>query len=167
MQLRKWFQNWDLNKLSIKTPILNMEWTPETADQDAAWDMYVELLTRITTQPLDDKDGVEQTALSSVHALFGLTREVIKSHGRDCAGFARVAIIILNQVIRPFTAKWHRLSEAGAFGDSAHCLAFRNELRDLQEELREYTRMLGRIAEVEDLSELQGQSTRVEYKLKR
>ncbi|MFR5916082.1 MAG: hypothetical protein ACLUGJ_14190 [Blautia wexlerae] len=28
--------------------------------------MYVELITRITTQPLDDADGDEETALNSV-----------------------------------------------------------------------------------------------------
>ena len=46
-----------------------------------------------------------------------------------------MAIIILNQVIRPFTAKWHRLSEAGAFSEAAYCLEFRDELRDLQDRL--------------------------------
>jgi hypothetical protein len=36
-----------------------MEWKPSDPDKAAARDLYVELLTRITTQPLPDEDGVE------------------------------------------------------------------------------------------------------------
>ena len=32
--------------------------------------------------------------------------------------FAKLTIPVLNQIIRPFTAKWHRLSLAGAFEDA-------------------------------------------------
>ncbi len=74
--------------------------------KEAAWDLYVELLTRITTQPLPDEDGVEQTALDSIYALFGITRETLKAHGRSCIQFAKIAIVVLEQVVRPFTAKW-------------------------------------------------------------
>lgn len=52
----------------------------------------VELLTCITTQPLPDEDGVEQTALDSIHALFGLTRQTLKDHGRSCIQLARIAV---------------------------------------------------------------------------
>lgn len=152
MKLQKWFETWELTGLSIKLPILEMEWSPADADKDAAWDMYVELLTRIGSQPLDDRAGVEKTALESIYRLFGLTRETIKAHGRDCIGFTRVAVIILNQVIRPFTAKWHRLSEQGAFDDPARCAEFREELRALRNKLVNYTGMLAEIAGVEDLS---------------
>lgn len=37
MKLAKWFENWDLTGLKIKTPILEMEWAPQEADKDAAW----------------------------------------------------------------------------------------------------------------------------------
>jgi len=47
MKLAKLFENWDLKKLSIKTGVLNLEWEPAEADRDAAWDMYIELLTRL------------------------------------------------------------------------------------------------------------------------
>ncbi len=39
---------------------LERDWAPQEADKDAAWDMYVELLTRITTQPLSGEDGLEK-----------------------------------------------------------------------------------------------------------
>ena len=115
MKWREWLENWSLTSLKIKLYFLDAEWSPRDADRDAAWELYIELLTRITTQPLEREHGVEATALASVHALFGLTREVIKRHGRQCQEFTKLAIVVLNQVVRPFTAKWHRLSQQGAF----------------------------------------------------
>lgn len=109
-----------------------MEWKPQDEDKNAAWELYIELLTRITTQPLDDSHGDEETALKSIHSIFPLTREVIKENGRHCIEFTKIAIVVLNQVIRPFTAKWHRMSVQGAFSDSESCQEFRKELAELQ-----------------------------------
>ena len=128
---------------------------PQEADKDAAWDLYVELLTRITTQPLPKEHGDEQTALDSVFALFKITREVLKQHGRDAEEFSKIAIVVLNQVIRPFTAKWHKESIAGAFDDKEKCNEFRDELEQLQRLLVLYTRMLSDMAGVEDLTKLE------------
>jgi len=154
MQIQDLFTRWNLTNLKLKTPILEMEWEPSTADKEAAWDMYVELLTRVTTQPLPDDAGVEQTALDSVYALFGLTRGILKQHGRSCIEFTKIAIIILNQVVRPFTAKWHLLSKQGAFDDSSKRVEFRQDLRHLQKNLQNYARLLADIADVEDLTSL-------------
>ena len=142
--------------LKIKTPFLEMQWNPKDADKIAAWQLYIELLTRISTQPLSNTDGDEQTALSSIYSLFSTTREVIKQNGHDCLEFTKIAIIVLNQIIRPFTAKWHKLSLQGAFDDPAMCSQFRSELAILQRSLKNYTGMLGQMAGVEeDLTELQ------------
>jgi hypothetical protein len=62
---------------------------------------------------------------------------------------------VLNQIIRPFTAKWHRLSLKGAFGDSERCREFRADLSELQPKLRDYARALAAMADVEDLTVLQ------------
>ncbi len=132
-----------------------MDWSPNTSDQDAAWELYIELLTRISTQHLQPEHGDEKTALDSIHALFDLTRKILKDHSRDCQAFAKIAIPVLNQIVRPFTAKWHRLYLAGAFSDESQCTSFRSELGDLQQVLRKYTRMLGAMAGVEDLSQLE------------
>lgn len=155
MRLQDLFEKWNLTSLKVKTPVMEMEWQPSDPDKDAAWDLYIELLTRITTQPLSDEDGVEKTALDSVYALFALTRETLKTHGRSCIHFTRIAVIVLNQVIRPFTAKWHRLSERGAFEDPGHCDTFRQELRELQVDLLNYTKLLSDLADVEDLTEIE------------
>ena len=155
MQLKKWFENWNITGLKIKTPVLEMDWSPKDSDKDAAWDMYIELLTRITTQPLSDTDGLEKTALESIYSIFGITRGIIKQHGRDCEGFARIAIVILNQIIRPFTARWHKLSSDGAFNDIERCKTFREELKELQAKLTNYSKMLAEIANVEDLTQME------------
>jgi hypothetical protein len=155
MKWKKWLENWDMTSLKIKTPFLDMEFKPQEADKAAAWDLYVELLTRITTQPLPKEHGDEQTALNSVFALFALTRDVLKKHGRDAEEFSKIAIVVLNQVIRPFTAKWHKLSIEGAFEDKKRCDEFRNELKKLQLVLSVYTQMLADMAGVEDLTKLE------------
>jgi hypothetical protein len=155
MKFYNWLERWNMSSLKVKTPVAEMEWKPQDADRKAAWDMYVEMLTRITTQPLSDDDGIEKTALESVYNLFGITRAILKHHGRECSEFAKLAIIILNQVIRPFTARWHKLSNEGAFDDPASCRLFKEELRVLQQKLFRYTQMLADIAEVEDLTSIE------------
>jgi hypothetical protein len=152
---KEWLDKWSMTGLSISTGFLNTEWEPKDRDRDAAWELYVELLTRITTQYLQPDHGDEKTALDSIHALFGLTRETLKRQGRHCDEFAKIAIVVLNQVVRPFTAKWHKESLAGAFDDSARCQEFRDELSTLQKQLSRYTKMLADMANVEDLTELE------------
>ncbi len=152
MKFINWLESWNMTSLKIKTPIADMEWKPQEKDKEAAWDMYVELLTRITTQPLPDEHGSEISALESIHKLFDITRTILKSHGRGCNEFAKLAIIILNQIIRPFTSKWHKLSQENAFDDPNHCSTFRQELKTIQNNLLTYTKMLADIADVEDLS---------------
>jgi len=155
MKWRDWLAEWGLDSLKINLQFLEMEWKPKDADRNAAWDLYIELLTRITTQPLPREHGDEQTALESVHKLFELTRDILHKHGPGCGEFAKVAIPVLNQIIRPFTAKWHRLCIAGAFKKPARCKEFREELEALQAKLQRYTQALAKMANVEDLTKLE------------
>ena len=154
MQLKKLLEKWDLTSLKIKAPFLEMEWEPKDEDKSAAWDLYVELITRVATQHLDAAEGDEAAALDSIHDLFALTRSTIKSNGRYCINFTRIAVVMLNQKIRPFTAKWHPLMLAGGL-DKSGKTRFRAELRDLQTDLRNYTRLLAELADVEDLTDLE------------
>lgn len=155
MKWRKWLENWDMTSLKISAGFLDMEWKPQDEDKAAAWALYIELLTRITTQELPDEDGDEKAALASVYALFPLTRDIIKTNGRHCIEFTKIAIVVLNQIVRPFTAKWHRKSLAGAFDNPAESRQFRRELTVLQGKLRQYTKMLADMAGVEDLTALE------------
>lgn len=159
MKWKKWLENWDMTSLKIKSSFLEMEWKPQDEDKSAAWDLYIELLTRIATQPLDEKHGDEKTALDSIHSLFAITRQVLKNNTRHCTEFTKIAIVVLNQVIRPFTAKWHPLSLQGAFSDSERKTEFRGELANLQVLLKKYTKMLADMAGVEDLTNLEESET--------
>lgn len=153
MQLRKLLEKWDLTSLRFTTPFLEMEWEPKDEDKNAAWELYVELITRVSTQRLLPEEGDEAAALKSIHDLFGLTRETIKRHGRYSINFTRIAVVVLNQKVRPFTAKWHRQMLAGPLAD-ADRQAFRAELADLQTDLRNYSKLLADLADVEDLTDL-------------
>ena len=153
MKWKKWLENWDMTSLKIKTSFLEMDWQPREADKDAAWELYIELLTRITTQNLEDTYGDEKTALTSVFEIFELTREIIKKYKRDCIEFSKIAIVILNQKIRPFTAKWHSISITEGFNDT-NSKEFRTDLKELQVILIVYTQMLGDMAGIEEVDDL-------------
>ena len=155
MKWKKWIENWDMTSLKINAIFLEMEWNPSEPDKKAAWDLYIELLTRITTQKIDDGHGDERTALTSIYSLFSTTRDIIKDNGKDCIEFTKIAIVVLNQVIRPFTAKWHGIAVSGGFENSDTCSNFRQELNELQIKLHIYTQMLAQMAGVEDLTGLE------------
>lgn len=155
MYLGTLLRNFQLEKVRLNLNIVQLEISFSEADKGAAWDLYVEMLTRIVTQPLPTEAGDEKTALDSVYSLFSTTREILRLRGRNAIQFSKVAIPVLNQIVRPFTAKWHRESLAGAFDDPAKCVEFRGDLVKLQADLRNYNRMLAEIAGVEDLTDLE------------
>lgn len=155
MKLGEFFTHFHLDKVRFNVPFASVEVSFEESDKDAAWELYVEMLTRIVTQPLPTEAGDEKTALDSIYSLFPITREVLRRRGRGTIQFAKVAIPVLNQIARPFTAKWHKESLAGAFDDLDKRREFREELAFLQDELRNYNRMLAQIAGVEDLTDLE------------
>lgn len=157
MKWSEWLEKWGMTSLKVKTSFLDIEWKPQDNDKNAAWDLYIELLTRITTQPLPQNSGDEITALKSVYSIFSLTRRIIKKHGRSCIEFTKIAIIVLNQKIRPFTAKWHKLSVHDAFNDIEKCKEFRKELFILQKVLKIYTQMLADMAGVENLVDIENE----------
>ncbi|MEM1178348.1 MAG: hypothetical protein AAGM22_08395 [Acidobacteriota bacterium] len=152
MKIGDLLEKWNLTALRVKTPILELDWSPGDVDKDAAWDLYVELLTRVATQPIATGEGVEKSALESVAQLFPLTRETLKHHGRQAVGFSRIAIVVLNQIVRPFAAERHLLSERGAFEEEKERARFRSDLAGLQRQLRNYTGLLADLAGVENLT---------------
>jgi hypothetical protein len=154
VQLKKLLEKWDLTSLKITTPFLEMEWEPRDEDKSAAWDLYVELITRAATQHLDPEEGDEAAALKSNHELISLTGATIKANGRYCINFTRIAVVVLNQKVRPFTAKWHARVLASPLDGEAR-QQFRAELRELQTDLRNHTRLLAELADVEDLTNLE------------
>jgi hypothetical protein len=90
-------------------------WEPDESQQAAAWEMYVELITRVATVELRTREGLLREALTSCYSLFPTTRDILRRHGPPVArvrgqgsySFGHLAIIILNDVVRPVLAKWH------------------------------------------------------------
>ena len=110
------------------------------ADRSAAWEMWIELDTRITTQPLNEEDGVDESALTSIYQLFQIHRELSKRHGPNCKGYYQLAKGYFENDIRPFTAKWHKhLSDDNS-------TEFRATLTVLQLQLNEFKDTLEEIA---------------------
>ncbi len=153
VNLGKFLKKYRLEKIKINMAAVSAELTFDRADEEAAWELYVEMLTRIIIQPLPSEDGDEKAALDSVYSLFPTTREILRRHGRKALQFSKIAIPVLNQVVRPFTAKWHRKCMAEDFFEDSKRKEFRRELENLQRELQKYNRMLADIANVEDLTD--------------
>lgn len=152
----KWIEKltkWNLTSLKINIKFAEMEFVYTVADEKAAWEMYVEIITRVLSRTLIFEVGDERTALQSVYSLFQTTRNLLKLYGREGQTFAKLAVIILNQIIRPFTTKWHNNFIDGFISEEQR-KDFRNELNILQNELKKYARALAEIANVEDISEI-------------
>ena len=149
------FKRFKITNINLSTEAAGLEISYTNWDSEAAWLLYVELLTRITTQGLNEGVGVEKTALESVYNIFPITRDILKYYGKNAMNFTKIAIVILNQKVRPFIAKWHLLSEQDAFERLDRCQEFRNELELLRKDLASYARLLAEMANVEDLTHLE------------
>ncbi len=90
-------------------------WVPSDEERTAAWEMYVELVTRSSVVELKPDEGLLREVLTSLYSLFDTTRVILRSHGPAVAtaqdggvvSFGHLAVSILNQVIRPLLATWH------------------------------------------------------------
>lgn len=133
-------------------------------DEDArlvAWRLYVEVSTRVSTQPLADDTGLIREAMDSLHALFRTTREALK-HSRPSAqqpvgrqSVEHFAIRMLNHELRPFLSKWHPLlreyerahpgGPEAAWPANAQC---RRELERVSREVMKYALGFAELARV-------------------
>lgn len=107
-------------QVSVKLSIplfgeINGVWEPDDAERRAAWELYVELITRVTVVDLKPNEGLLREALSSVYTLFGSTRDILRRYGPDVAprrkrgslSFGSLSVAVLNGTLRPFLARWH------------------------------------------------------------
>ncbi len=135
--------------IRISPELGDSSWDPTDKDREAAWILYTELRTRITTQPLHYRSGDEETALKSLYDLFDLTRKTIEDKGPECRHFATIAIQVLNTHIRPLTAKWHKKKIAGRLQNDDDRREFRQELQTVRVRLVEFCRLLANLAEAD------------------
>ena len=155
MNLIDLFKSVQLDGVRLNAGIASANFSFQQIDRNMAWELYVEMLTRIVTQRLPCESGDEESALNSTYNLFPITREILRRRGTKAIHSSKIAIVVLNQIVRPFTTKWHRESLSGAFKKKSKRQEFRKELEVLQENLRKYSRLLAKIAAVEDLTDLE------------
>jgi hypothetical protein len=106
-----------LKKVSFNLPfgIGGAEWETDPTQRKAAWSLYIELVTRISVQPLQSEQGLLRESLNSLYSLFATTRQILKESGPS-VGASRnsvggIAIAVLNNGLRPFLCKWHPILE--------------------------------------------------------
>lgn len=120
---------------------------PDITEQDRkpARLLWTELETRIATQRLHYRSGDEETADKSLYDLFKQTRALMAEHW-EAVAFATAAIYVLNDILRPNTARWHRWIVDGKFADERLRRQFRYELQLLQPRLIAFRDLLGLMA---------------------
>lgn len=160
--------------IGVRLPFFEVgtTWVPNDAERDAAWALLVEMVTRTAVAPLRRNEGVLREALDSIHSLFAVTREVLRSHGPEVArdkgdgnpSLATVAAVILNGVIRPMLSTWHpRLADYEAkrppgTGVPAwerkweHYEELRQALNDTRQLIRNYVEVLGDAAQATEFA---------------
>ena len=162
--------------VDVKLSLLDMfevtgTWEADETQQLAAWEIYVELVTRIAVVELGAGEGVLREALSSLHALFDITRGVLRKGGPDTArpqkkgalSLGMIAVDVLNRVLRPFLARWHPLlldweaqrptgkSPAQHEAEWSRSGEMRADLQRVQRVMLDYADLLGTAAGVPSL----------------
>lgn len=134
-------------EVGLNLGVVNLKgsWEPDDNERLAAWEMYVELVTRISVAELRPGEGLLREALSSLYSLFDTTRMILREHGPGIAqpkggdnlSFGHLAVAVLNVVLRPVLAKWHPLLLDYEHGREASYSLLEHEQRwDKYEELR-------------------------------
>ena len=150
------------------------DWAPDTRERDAAWEMYIELITRIGVVDLAPTEGLVREALTSLYSLFATTRDILRRYGPGIArpgegstvSFGHLAVSVLNHALRPMLATWHplledhecRRPEQVSRLEWERSWARHAEIRDALDEvgrtLLAYAGLLGKVCEAKDLLKL-------------
>jgi hypothetical protein len=134
--------------------VLQGVWNPNSAEQAGAWDIVVELVTRISVVGLSADEGRLDSALASYAAIFGVGRAALQRHGPTVAeerrgelSLATIVAHLLNRVIRPVTAWWHpRVSQL----DDEQSAKLRATLAELSRLTTEYAKVLAQSCEAKE-----------------
>jgi hypothetical protein len=134
--------------------------------QHIAWQLFVEAVTRISSQPLGLESGLLREAMTSLYGLFGITRDILKrtqpsqDTGKDPT-VEHLAIAMLNVELRPFLSRWHPSLRSweishpadgeATWAENAECRA---DLAIIQKRLVEYVLGFGRLAGVPNTDQI-------------
>jgi hypothetical protein len=161
--LQRYWRMVQLTEVKITVPqVSELTFVVNNDARQVAWKLYIETVTRVTTQPLVNEDGFLREALTSLYRLFATTRDILKASRPSVpvSGGPTVeylAVTMLNLELRPFLSKWHpRLREyekahpdnrESAWPGNAAC---RGELHVVQAHLVEFALGFARLAGVRD-----------------
>ena len=125
-----------LAECEVSIFFLTLKLKTSQKEKSAAWSLFVQLTTRVTTQKLEESSGIEKAALDSLYEFFKISRDLLAENGRLAEDFSVLTVFALNKILRPFLSKWHRKSEQDkCFESIKECENFRRELKELQKEL--------------------------------
>jgi hypothetical protein len=122
--LQQYWRTAQLTEIKITVPkVSELTFVVNNDARQVAWKLYVEVVTRISTQPLADEEGFIREALTSLYGLFGTTRDTLKASRPSVSvsgeqTVEHLAVTMLNNELRPFLSKWHprlREFEKGVF----------------------------------------------------
>lgn len=139
--------------------MFGMSELPTTTERErlAAFDLQVELVTRVGVQQLGSGTGSLREALTSLRSIFDTTRAVFHGYGPTASAVRRPAEDLLT-VLRPFLESWHPRLSAHEYRRPAEISAFeheqawsdaplmRQEMANLSMPLRGVVSELGRIS---------------------
>lgn len=166
----------DTLKVDLKLPGLSIAgvWKYDEKEKAAAWELYVELVTRVSITKLDGTEGSLREALSSLYSLFATARSILKNYGPSVAkskgtdglSFGYLTLCLLNTVLRPLLSNWHprlgdwEASKADNVSAFVHERGWKHnkELRDDLEKsriiLRDYGLLLEQVSGIPSLIEI-------------
>ena len=153
-------------KLSVGLPfgLGQLEFVPDETQQHAAWELYIELSTRVAIHPLKPDEGFIREAITSLYKIVEATRRILRDAGPTVAkgphSFGPVAIEVIVKGIRPFLSKWHPLLYDFEHSRQVDVEALEHErawdrapeffsdLAELQKQMQIYSEALARISGV-------------------
>ena len=157
-------------RADLKIPVIggvSGTWQPDKSEINAAWELYVEMVTRAPLGDIVLSDGSVRETLTSLYSLFESARSILRRYGPGVAkpkrgkklSFGYLAVSMLNLVLRPLLSKWHPELQAW---ESANPGIVDNEwpdrcnflkaLADTREQLSQYAALFAEVADVPDLT---------------
>jgi hypothetical protein len=152
-----------LSEVTLSLPeFAEVKFAVNTEYKRVAWRLFIDTLTRVTTQPLGKEEGSVREALTSLHGVFTSTRDLLKnmepSKPTSAPTVEMLAARMLNHEIRPFLGKRHVQLKAfesanpgvteSAWPENNECRA---DLERLRARLIDYTVAFGELAGLQDV----------------
>ena len=124
--------------------------------KDAAWQLYVELLSVYMDRPKGVGECMPTIVLLQLEGLFRVRTEVFRNAGGKSIRTFQKFLPFIEDEIRPFVHKWQTEVADGSFR-TEHLMEVKGpifyvEMEPLYEKIKEMCGALARIAQVEDLT---------------